>query len=76
MEKPDFEYLHNEQEELEARLHGCIETLKEEQQLCVKLFYFKKKRYKQIADETGFEMKKVKSYIQNGKANLSKCMGV
>ncbi|MCB9234725.1 MAG: sigma-70 family RNA polymerase sigma factor [Bacteroidia bacterium] len=76
MEKPDFEHLNNEKEELEDRLGDCIESLKEEQKFCVTLFYLEKKRYKEIADLTGFDLNKVKSYIQNGKANLQKCMGV
>ncbi|HEY0653572.1 MAG TPA: sigma factor-like helix-turn-helix DNA-binding protein, partial [Chryseosolibacter sp.] len=56
------------------KLEGCIETLPEEQRQCVKLFYLQKKCYKEITELTGFELNKVKSYIQNGKRNLKICM--
>jgi RNA polymerase sigma factor (sigma-70 family) len=52
----------------------CMETLKEEQKQCVRLFYLDEKCYKEIADITLFDMKKVKSYIQNGKRNLKICI--
>lgn len=57
----------------EAALHELEEaliTLHENQQICIKLFYFENKRYQEISDITGFPLKKVKSYIQNGKRNL------
>jgi len=47
-----------------------MESLKEEQRICVELFYLKGKSYQQIADETGYSMNEVKSNIQNGKRNL------
>lgn len=47
-----------------------LESLKEAQQVCVELFYIQSKSYVQIADMTGFEVKQVKSHIQNGKRNL------
>jgi RNA polymerase sigma-70 factor (ECF subfamily) len=55
-------------------MEDCIETLNTEQQLSVKLFYLQQKCYTQVAQETGYELKKVKSYIQNGKRNLKLCM--
>jgi RNA polymerase sigma-70 factor (ECF subfamily) len=57
-----------------VKLENCIEKLVEEQQLCVRLFYLKQKCYQEIGDETGYDLKKVKSYIQNGKRNLKICM--
>ncbi len=57
-----------------VRLEKCIETLAGPQQRCVKLFYLQEKCYKEVADETGFDMGQVKSYIQNGKRNLKICM--
>lgn len=47
-----------------------LESLKEAQQVCVELFYIQSKSYVQIADMTGFDIKQVKSHIQNGKRNL------
>lgn len=59
--------------EFEA-LSKCIEALKDEQKQCIDMFYLKKKCYQQIADQTGHAVKKVKSYIQNGKRNLKICL--
>ncbi|WP_241237957.1 RNA polymerase sigma factor [Pseudoflavitalea rhizosphaerae] len=47
-----------------------LDELSKEQKLCVTLFYLDKKSYQEIADQTGFSMMQVKSYIQNGKRNL------
>ena len=55
-------------------LNICLEKLAKEQQKCIKLFYLDEKCYKQVANLTGFELKKVKSYLQNGKRNLKLCM--
>ena len=51
-------------------LKEAILDLNDEQKLCIELFYIQEKSYREIADETGFPEKKVKSYIQNGKRNL------
>ena len=59
--------------DLEA-LKKCIDQLKDEQQECIKLFYLEERCYQEIADSTKYELKKVKSYIQNGKRNLKICM--
>ena len=57
-----------------VKLEECIETLVGAQKQCVKLFYLQEKCYRDIADETGFDLNQVKSYIQNGKRNLKNCM--
>jgi RNA polymerase sigma factor (sigma-70 family) len=59
--------------ELDA-LEKCFEALKKEQEQCVKLFYLKKMSYQQVSDETQFDQKSVKSFIQNGKRNLKICL--
>ena len=51
-------------------LEKAIVQLKDQQKQCVQLFYLKDKCYDEIVIETGFDLKKVKSYIQNGKRNL------
>jgi RNA polymerase sigma-70 factor (ECF subfamily) len=70
--------LHLENEpELEqnlTKLEKCIEELGQEQQQCVRLFYLQEKCYKDVSDETGYDLGKVKSFIQNGKRNLKLCM--
>jgi RNA polymerase sigma-70 factor (ECF subfamily) len=48
----------------------CLPKLKENQRLCVELFYLNNKSYQDIAKQTGFTLKEIKSYIQNGKRNL------
>ena len=63
-----------EKEENFKKLEECMETLPGEQQQTVKLFYLENKCYNEIAEITGFEWNKVRSYIQNGKRNLKNCM--
>lgn len=55
-------------------MEKCMETLTEEQRKSVDLFYLQEKCYKEVAELTGYEMVKVKSYIQNGKRNLKICI--
>ncbi|WP_171037825.1 RNA polymerase sigma factor [Dyadobacter luticola] len=55
-------------------MEKCLETLVHEQKLAVELFYKEEKCYKEISVIAGFELGKVKSYIQNGKRNLKICM--
>lgn len=63
----------NREEQLTA-MEKCIETLDESQKLSIKLFYLQQKCYTEVADYTGYDLKKVKSYIQNGKRNLKICI--
>lgn len=51
-------------------LEKAIEQLKDEQKMCVELFYLKQLSYKEIEEETHLDLKKVKSHIQNGKRNI------
>ncbi|MBT1705573.1 RNA polymerase sigma factor [Chryseosolibacter indicus] len=57
-----------------GKLEKCIQELSHEQKQCVKLFYMEQKCYKEITEDTGYDLNKVKSYIQNGKRNLKICM--
>lgn len=52
------------------QLKAGIESLKDDQRLCIELFFLNNKSYKEIVDETGLDENKVKSHIQNGKRNL------
>ncbi len=61
-------------EEMEAALRSCIDKLKSQQKLCIELFYYEGKCYQEISDLLQFDVKKVKSYIQNGKRNLKNCL--
>lgn len=55
-------------------LEDCIEQLKAEQATSIRLFYLKQSCYNEIVEQTGYALKKVKSYIQNGKRNLKICI--
>ncbi|HEX8377557.1 MAG TPA: sigma-70 family RNA polymerase sigma factor [Pedobacter sp.] len=76
MENSDI--LHQEDNKLKEdqlnSMENCMQKLPEEQRISVDLFYLQQKCYKEICDVTGFDMSKVKSYIQNGKRNLKICM--
>lgn len=58
----------------EDALNKCLEQLPEPQRISVKKFFYEDKSYAEIVDETGFHLKSVKSYIQNGKRNLKICI--
>lgn len=65
--------LHPNGEDKEKQLtlmESAIKKLKEEQKICIELFYLQEKSYEEVAIETGYTMKEVKSYLQNGKRNL------
>lgn len=70
---PEEEVLSEDKEDFEALKH-CIKKLPGKQQRCIKLFYLDEQSYKDIADTTGLEIGKVRSYIQNGRRNLKKCI--
>ncbi|MGX5816868.1 RNA polymerase sigma factor [Chitinophaga lutea] len=61
---------HVQKDEMLAHMQEALGLLGPEQAVCVRLFYLEKKSYQEIADQTGFSMLQVKSYIQNGKRNL------
>ena len=58
------------EEEKALELIKAVNQLKKEQKECIILFFFEKKSYLQIAAQTGYSVKQVKSHIQNGKRNL------
>lgn len=58
----------------EKALKHCLGQLSERQKHCVELFYFQNKSYKEIAESTGEDLGKVRSFIQNGRRNLKICM--
>lgn len=61
-------------EEKENALNSCLERLPEPQRLAIQKFFYENKSYADIVEETGFNLKSVKSYIQNGKRNLKICI--
>ncbi|MFT3992896.1 MAG: sigma-70 family RNA polymerase sigma factor [Dysgonomonas sp.] len=60
--------------EKESALNQCIEKLPEPQRISVYKFFYEDRSYADIVDETGYNLKSVKSYIQNGKRNLKICI--
>jgi RNA polymerase sigma-70 factor (ECF subfamily) len=57
-------------EDKSDKLKDAISQLNKEQKTCIELLYLHKKSYTEITRITGYDLKKVKSYIQNGKRNL------
>ena len=75
MEFASETHLNNEalDTDLEA-LQMCLAQLRDEQKLCVTLFYLQKNSYQEVATQSGLPLKTVKSAIQNGKRNLKICI--
>jgi len=55
-------------------LEKCMAKLPGSQKQSVDMFFLQEKSYKEIVDLTGYSLKEVKSYIQNGKRNLKICL--
>ena len=51
-------------------LEKAMAEIPPEQKICLELFYLQEKSYGQIAEQTGYDTNKVRSYIQNGRRNL------
>jgi RNA polymerase sigma factor (sigma-70 family) len=51
-------------------LTTAVNSLKNEQCVCIRMMYFQDKSYRDISNLTGFTINQVKSHIQNGKRNL------
>lgn len=63
-----------EKEEHFKHMYFCLQQLVPEQKQVVELFYLNGKCYNEIAEKTGIEWNKVRSFIQNGRRNLKNCM--
>lgn len=74
--QPDYEKEYddtpfpNNSEYIDASLHAAIDELQTDQQTCIRLFYFENQCYQEIADQCGYTLKQVKTYLQNGRRNL------
>lgn len=62
------------EEQLLTFLNLCLSALRLEQKSCIQDFYLKQQSYEQISEQTGYALKEVKSYIQNGRRNLKLCL--
>ena len=76
MENPSTVHLNDEwePEAMDDRLQECLKKLRLQQRQCIELFYFEELCYQDISHELKMDLKKVKSYIQNGKRNLKICL--
>ncbi len=63
--------LSREHPQLLDQLADALEQLEPAQAECLELFFFEERSYKSISEETGYSLKQVKSYLQNGKRKLS-----
>lgn len=63
-----------DKEALLLAMERGLSELNEQQQKCLQLFYKENLSYKEIQQQTGFELNEVKSHIQNGKRNLKQYM--
>lgn len=77
MESDPIVHLLNEEDSDTERvdaLNHCIEKLPEPQRISIVHFFMEEMSYADIVDKTGYQLKSVKSYIQNGKRNLKICI--
>lgn len=64
----------NDDEEKAKAVNDCISQLPEPQRISVLAFFFDNRSYAEIVEITGYNLKSVKSYLQNGKRNLKLCL--
>lgn len=64
-----------EQENLLNELEKAVRELKSDQRICIDYFYLQKMSYVEVARQTGYDLNRVKSAIQNGKRNLKIKLG-
>ena len=62
--------LNKEHPHLLDLIPDALEQLEADQRQCLRLFFYEDLSYKDISQRTGFTLKQVKSYLQNGKRNL------
>jgi RNA polymerase sigma-70 factor (ECF subfamily) len=63
-----------DREEDLSRMEACLQQLPPEQRTCLTLFYLETKSYVEVAELTGYDLKQVKSYLQNGRRKLKLCL--
>ena len=64
-------FLENEEKENQLTfIEKSLQLLPAEQKDCLERFYLQKQSYEKIAGLTGYSLKQVKSYIQNGRRNM------
>jgi RNA polymerase sigma-70 factor (ECF subfamily) len=56
------------------QLERCLQQLTDQQQMCIRRFYYDDKSYKEIAEMEQMDLGTIRSNIQNGRRNLKNCM--
>jgi len=77
MESDEILHLFEEENDDIAKkelLKLCIKKLPVEQRIAIIRFFMEEMSYADIVDSTEYNLKQVKSYIQNGKRNLKNCI--
>lgn len=77
MESDEFLHLLYEEESTEEQLqalHRCLKKLPDDQRVSITYFFLQEMSYADVAQQTGFTLNNVKSFIQNGKRNLKNCI--
>lgn len=64
-------HISREHPHLTDLLPQALDRLEEQQRQCIELFYFEEMTYKQVSESLGYDLKAVKSYLQNGRRRLS-----
>jgi RNA polymerase sigma-70 factor (ECF subfamily) len=55
-------------------LEECLKKLNEQQRVSIDLFYYQNKTYVEIAAIIEDEVSQIRSYLQNGRRNVKKCV--
>ena len=58
----------------EQMIKEAVKLLNHKQNQCLHLLYMEDKSYKDISELTGYSLKQIKTYVQNGKRNLKNFM--
>lgn len=64
----------NDDEEKVKAVNDCVKELPEPQRVSIVAFFYENKSYSEIVEITGYNLKSVKSYLQNGRRNLKNCL--
>ena len=59
-----------DEDDLIKLMNDAQAILTEKQRICMRLFFFERHSYLEIVNQTGMEIKEVKSYLQNGKRKM------
>jgi RNA polymerase sigma-70 factor, ECF subfamily len=70
--EPEVSFVEDQENQslLAAQVQKALAELPAHQRECVEMFYMQELSYREISEESGHSLKKVKSFIQNGKRKL------